>query len=323
MLIGYRNLHKLAVPRTSGQMMKEMMWFNSEITIKGKSLFERNMYSCGVKYVGDLIGSTGRVLTYERFRRKFSSCNTGFLRYFGIISSMPFAWKEAIRQDGSGMRAEDREKVICIKYRDKEIPLTEIKTKQIYSLVNKTTVTPTAFDRWEKDGLGQACCSKVMQMPYKCTKSTKLQTFQFQLVHRFIPTNKFLYVRRIANSPSCQHCGSDDTIIHYFFACQSVRAFWGDVFQFINRNTYPARYANEVRNILFGIVDAPPVVNLLILIAKHYLYLSKRSDRVGRMEAYLGYVKSVHAAEMKASVGCSKTAKKTESKWGAFVRELK
>ena len=74
---------------------------------------------------------------------------------------------------------------------------------------------------------------------------------------------------------------------------------------------------------MFGIFDASPVVNLLILLAKHYLYLCKRSGRMIRMEAYLGYVKGVHAAEMKAANGCIKKVIKTQCKWSAFAQELK
>ena len=198
-----------------------------------------------------------------------------------------------------------------------------IKTKQLYSLVNDAVTIPTAFDRWQKEGLGQANWSNVIYLSYSCTKSTKLQAFQFQLMHRFIPTNKFLFVRGIVESPACRRCTSDDTIIHYFFACRTVRAFWGQVSQFINRNTYPTRYVLDLRSILFGICDAPSVVNLLLLLAKHYLYMCAGNGRMIRMEGYMGYVRSVHAAEMKAANGCVKKVAHIECKWIAFVRDLK
>ena len=323
LLLEYRKLNRLPVPSTAAQMSKELVWFNPEITINGKSFFEKEMYSSGIKYVGDVVDCRGRMLSYDRFRRKYPMCNVGFLKYCGIISSIPRVWKEAMRNVGNDMRVEDRDSAPCIKYREKEISLAVIKTKQLYSLVNDAVIIPTAFDRWQKEGLGQANWSNVIYLSYNCTKSTKLQAFQFQLMHRFIPTNKFLFVRGIVESPACRRCTSDDTIIHYFFACRTVRAFWGQVSQFINRNTYPTRYVLDLRSILFGICDAPSVVNLLLLLAKHYLYMCAGNGRMIRMEGYMGYVRSVHAAEMKAANGCVKKVANTECKWIAFVQDLK
>ena len=220
------------------------------------------------------------------------------------------------------MRLEDRDTLPSITYSDKEIPMTKIKTKQLYNLINKTNIVPTAFARWQNEGLGQPSWSAVMSIPYRCTKSTKLQTFQYQIIHRFITTNKFLHVRGIVESASCKYCQSIDTIVHYFFACRSVREFWNKVFQFINRNTLPERHIVNVSNILFGIIDAPSVVNLIILLAKHYLYICKRNERMINVDSFLEYVGKVQRTELLAANDCKKELTKVERKWKAFVREL-
>ena len=321
MLLEYRKL-KPSGPCSPDEIMKELLWFNEEITIDKKSVFEKNMYSCGIKYVGDLVDANGRILTHDRFTKKFPACKPKFLKYCGIISSIPRAWKETIIEARSGMRLEDRDTVPTITFGDKEIPITKIKTKQLYSLRNKTSIIPTAFTRWQNEGLGQPSWSVVMNIPYQCTKSTKLQTFQYQILHRFIATNKFLYVRGIVESASCRYCQCIDTIIHYFFACQKVREFWNKVFQFINRNTFPERHIVNVSNIIFGIIDAPPVVNLIILLGKHYLYICKRNERMLSIDSFLEYVRKVRCTEMTAANDCSKKMMKTKCKWSVFVREL-
>ena len=202
MLLEYRKLHE-SVPCTSVQMLRDSVWFNSMITMNGRSIFDRSMYNCGIKCVGDFVDNFGKMLTYEQFKRKYPECNISFLRYAGIVSSVPRSWKEKIRNAGIGMRAEDKDKEPCIKYRDQEIQLRLIQTKQIYSVVSKATVIPTAVQRWQNEGFDHISWSDVMLMPYKCTKSTKLQAFQYQIIHRFIPTNKYLYVRGIKESAAC------------------------------------------------------------------------------------------------------------------------
>lgn len=321
MLLEYRKLQE-PVPCTSVQMLRETVWFNSNITVNKRTVFDERMYNCGIKYVGDLVDGRGKMLTYEKFNREYPACNIGFLKYAGIISAVPRMWKETIRSAGTGMRTEDRDKELYIKCRDKEISLKVIKTKQIYLMVNKISIVPTAFERWSNEGLGQLNWSEVMLTPYNCTKSTKLQTFQYQIIHRFIPTNKFLHVRGLKVSADCQRCGNIDTCIHYFFACQTVRRFWNEVFQFINRNTRPRRHTLSIGSVMFGIPDAPSVVNLLILLAKHYLHMCAGDGREPRMEPYIGYVKNVYATEMKAAKDCVKNIEKTEIKWKEFALEL-
>ena len=88
------------------------------------------------------------------------------------------------------------------------------------------------------------------------------------------------------------------------------------VFQFINRNTLPERHIVNVSNILFGINDAPPVVNLIILLAKHYLYVCKRNERMINVDSFLEYVEKVQRTEMMAAKDCKKELKK----WNVFEK---
>ena len=79
----------------------------------------------------------------------------------------------------------------------------------------------------------------------------------------------------------------------------------------------------DVRNILFGICEAPSVIYLLIMLAKHYPFMCADNGHVIRMEEYMGYVRSVHATEMKVANGSIKQVANTECKWIAFVQDLK
>ena len=78
----------------------------------------------------------------------------------------------------------------------------------------------------------------------------------------------------------------------------------------------------SVSNVLFGIADAPQVVNLLILLAKHYLYMCRIGKRIPKVDLYLRYVKGVYDTEVKAAKECERNAKETDRKWKGFAREL-
>lgn len=59
--------------------------------------------------------------------------------------------------------------------------------------------------------------SNIYQAPYKSDCDTKLQAFQFQLLHRFIPCNRFLRNIRIKDDDKCSFCPGQDTIQHFMF----------------------------------------------------------------------------------------------------------
>ena len=63
--------------------------------------------------------------------------------------------------------------------------------------------------------------SSIFRVPFTCSKDTYLQTFQFCILHRIFPCNKWLYTLKVIDSELCEHCGIIDTIEHYLFSCDS------------------------------------------------------------------------------------------------------
>lgn len=63
-------------------------------------------------------------------------------------------------------------------------------------------------------------------LPYKVTRETKMQSFQYCIAHRIITCNKYLCDIRVRQDPFCALCGEKDTIVHFFASCPTVRTFW-------------------------------------------------------------------------------------------------
>ena len=59
------------------------------------------------------------------------------------------------------------------------------------------------------------------------TKSSNLRNFQFKLLHRKIPTNKFLYTIKVINNNLCTFCKKDiETLTHIFWTCEIAQNVW-------------------------------------------------------------------------------------------------
>ena len=77
----------------------------------------------------------------------------------------------------------------------------------------------------------------VYLLPFKCTKITKLITFQFKLLHRRLATNSFLKKMGIKQSDLCTFCKTEaESLIHLFWSCGVTSIFWQEFKQCITTN---------------------------------------------------------------------------------------
>ena len=77
----------------------------------------------------------------------------------------------------------------------------------------------------------------VYLLPFKCTKITKLITFQFKLLHRRLATNSFLKKIGVKESDWCTFCKTEtESLIHLFWSCGVTSIFWQEFKQWITTN---------------------------------------------------------------------------------------
>ena len=316
----YRKTNTIVAPSCAAQARRELLWLNDCIRCENIPFLDRNMYACGIKYLDDLLHSTGALFNFDEFKQKYPNCRISFLRYLGITSSIPRQWKHwLVQQDSCAMKVDEKNSPF-LKLNNKLIPIPGVTTKQFYNLM-KCSVKPTAMRRWENEGLSPENWSEIFYVPYNCTISTKLQSFQYQVLHRYIPTKKFLHLRGVVSSPCCANCDRPDTMTHYFFACQLTSAFWRQVFALVNAQLVPRRVACNVPNVIFGVPDFPPVVNLVILLGKHYIYLRKLGEQALNFQAFKAYLRSVYDTEKYVARSSAKKKRAFSAKWN-MLRHL-
>ena len=321
-LVGYRETNALEPPSDAKQVHKELLWLNKFIKCDGGAILDRTMYASGIRNVGDITDRAGTLLNYQNFKQKYPNCRTSFLRYLGITSSIPRQWKDMIRQRGGNpIDASERNVLPYMMHGIKRIYITAITTKLLYRAL-KPVVTPTAVQRWEYQGLAPDNWAEVFYIPYTCTASTKLQSFQYQVLHRYIPTRKFLHLRGLVDSANCPQCDSADTMVHYFFSCRTTRNFWNKVLEFINVQMPHQRVNCDVKNVMFGVPGAPPIVNLIILCAKHYMHLRKVKGHMLVYAAFESYLKNICETEKYAARACVKKERAWNIKWRSFRNVL-
>ena len=145
------------------------------------------------------------------------------------------------------------------------IKISEMRSVHFYSS-QLGQDNPSAVSRWEHYGYHIDDWKEVYRRPYLCTKSTKLQTLQYQVLNRFIPTKRYLFMRNITETSTCAQCDRIDTLEHFLFRCNKVRSLWRFLFDKLNE-----RSLETVETIIFGAKNKSLAINLLIILTKQHI----------------------------------------------------
>ena len=99
------------------------------------------------------------------------------------------------------------------------LKIKKIKSKDIYwTLIENredALVRPTCEISWENDlQMELNDFDQIYEIPFRCCKYTKYQSFQYRVIHRIIPCNLWLHKMKIKDSPKCSFCPEEDTLVH-------------------------------------------------------------------------------------------------------------
>jgi len=156
-------------------------------------------------------------------------------------------------------------------------------TKNIYNLfVKGKKETPTALHKWEEEfsiDINDWKC--IFQLPYSCTSDTYLQSFQYKIIHRIFPCNKWFCNLRVIDSDLCVQCNTVDTIQHYLYSCSKIGNFWAELQTWYNLIS-DDKILITTKHVIFGLYydnNAYANINFIILFGKMYIRRQKYNDK--------------------------------------------
>ena len=76
----------------------EILWNNSNIRIEEKTVFYKNWFQSGIKYVKDIFDHEQQAnYTFRKLQDNYNLPNTDYLRYLSLVNSIPKDWKSKLR----------------------------------------------------------------------------------------------------------------------------------------------------------------------------------------------------------------------------------
>ena len=115
-------------------------------------------------------------------------------------------------------------------------------------------------------------------MLFKYPKDSDFQWFQIRILHRILLTNYILTEMNIKANQLCTFCNQEtETLLHLFWECRVFQDFWRNFRAYMRcKNVITEDW--DIKNILFGIENCNPVMNLLIIRAKMFIYHRKYEE---------------------------------------------
>ena len=262
-------------------IIDEPIFYNPKIKRGNKTIYIKEWETLGILKIKDVLNAENQCMDYVCFKEKYIAPNTNFIVYFGIISAIKIFMNNVKRNPCKYQTILSREMYDCIRKGNKFV-----KDKLL-----EDNVSPTSTAKWNMQFNGLNW-KTIFTNCFKVSSDSQLQWFQSRLIHRILPTNKYLFTCNLKDSSTCYFCMNErETLNHLFWNCVHVKKFWNDLLKMLqDKCMHCARLTLNEQLILFGysdniITDKP--INFIILFAKFYIYKCRFQDNLPQIIPFI------------------------------------
>ena len=287
------------------QFLEQILWHNSLVRIDNYPIFYREWFDRGVTKVKHLKDASNNFLSLAEMRRKYN-LNICPLKYYGLLSTL-----KSLRNTYKNNYTNNCD------YESFVAKLTKCQSanRLVYTNLISTKHLSHNQQKWLKDcqldDVDSINWRDAYQLASKYTKSTRILEFQFKFLHRRIATNDFLTKIGVRDNPNCSFCnGEQEKLFHLFWSCPKVASFWHDLtVRLTFLHITPEHYIIDP---LVALGLKPDFsknyqqINFSCLLARNYIWMSKRKETAPKVEGFLQYLKSIYNMEANAECAHSK-----------------
>ncbi len=152
---------------------------------------------------------------------------------------------------------------------------------------------------------------------FQCTRNTKLQAFQFKIIHNILATKQLLKLCKITETDSCTFCNREvETTSHLLFNCPCVKKIWGELVGWLEPVLDISDLITE-RNILLGSFSNH-LINLILLVTKYYVYCCKFREVIPNINGIKGAIRQEYRVEQRIAKGDVSRVNRFNAKWNTI-----
>ena len=232
---------------------------NKHILVGKKSVYLASLKNSGKDQIRDWFTSSGKPNTYDCMKKSIPKLT--WLQYLQIISAIPKQWKQLLTD--SNRNRNESERFMYSKENAKK------------KLIQSQLTAPIAGVKHWSEKYENVNWSKLFILARQMTRETKLQIFQYKILHQIIATKEKLYNWKKVESKYCANCPEfiHDTE-HLFFSCPKSLDLWNSFQQLFIKYENKQIELNSF-SILFGLKSIKSEIqfwNYFILLLKFFIY---------------------------------------------------
>lgn len=263
-------------PEGEAEIRNETLWDNKFIGVALQDpALQKRWREAGIKTVQDIChNDEDRLLSHSEIKNKFRVHCT-IIEALQLRMAIPLHWRTAITRDFKA----DGDPPYRIRLRSGvSLSVKASSPKRLYSeMIAPKRGVIRAQRQWETtvDVEGDDEWSEVYLRPFKTTRETRLQSFQFRLTHRLITCNRLLLRYKIKQEDTCAFCDGTDTLEHFFYQCPISRRFWQRTFAWMRVASGQDLSGLAMKEILLGVPNTfhqAKRTNSLLLISGYFIH---------------------------------------------------
>lgn len=267
-------------PDTEEMVQREVIWNNKSILIAQRPVNWQSWFEAGIKTIADLLHNLQpRFLSHEEMRQKYGiSCS--FLDSLQLRAAIPVKWKRLLVSPAPPNVSMG---LYIQQSAQKYLKVSASTSKAIYAvLIECKKPSISAQLKWalvypDLDPTRQDPWRELYQVPYRAIRDTKYQAFQYKVLHRIIPCNKYLANIRIKQDDTCAFCDEVDSIQHFLLECDNAKLFWMQVCEWLEQNPGLVVQISQ-EEFLFGVRPTIPdarQINFISIFFKFFIHRQK------------------------------------------------
>ena len=256
---------------------REYLWLNKNIKINKVQIKWNLWFKNGIKQIHDIVDKNGDFLSAKDLELKYNiKCD--ILKYNKLKDAIPREWRKTLKTIKIPRETINSNEQIYMKIGKREKPLNLIKNKELYwILVNQKSQTPIIIGKYKRElGIPEDKWENIFTIP-KVIRNTKIRAFQYKLLYKLTPCNRYLKMINRSDTEICSWCTEVDDTAHYYAECHFLRNFWSSF------ATWYAGMTNKnltitLERIIVGFTDKEEnidTLNACMLLAKWHIYKQK------------------------------------------------
>ena len=177
------------------EVRNEVLWNNKFITVNNSPIFWKSWKEAGIVRVEDILIDGSFMSDTQISQRYGVQCN--FLQALQIRHSIPGSWRASL---SNGEVQTPEECVWIINNTPDIVNLFSTSSRELYWIVlyRYSQMVTKNEQKWGRTypniPFTDATWRDTYMCPYKVNRETKLQSFQYKVLHRIIACNKYLLI---------------------------------------------------------------------------------------------------------------------------------